>query len=103
MQFLIFIHVFFAFATLVMGPLVFLQYNRKIWETKSIWFYLIAHFLTAITAFTFGNIAEISPFKILAVLTIINFGTASYWLAKNEYQNAKKKCFHPMLDSVLLL
>ncbi len=93
MQFLIFIHAFFAFGTLIMGPLVFLQYNRKVWESSLIWFYLIAHFLTAITGLFFGNIAEISPFKILALITIINFGITAFRLQQKNYAKARTTMF----------
>lgn len=97
MQLLIFIHAFFAFSTLIMGPSVFLKYNRKIWAAKLVWIYLIAHFLTAITAFTFGDITEISPFKILAVLTIFNFATTCYFLQNDNFQKARQKMFPPYI------
>ena len=97
MQFLIQFHAFFAFSTLIMGPLVFRKNNSKIWEKSTIWFYLIAHLITAFTGLFFSAFNEITPFKLLAVLTIINFSTATIYLSKKNFEKAKRNMFPPYI------
>ena len=85
----VFIHVFIAFTTIFSGLLVYTQKDLKVWSTNKIWFYLIPHLLTAITAFTLSPLLEFSFFKVLAVATFLAFFQCINRLRFNDLVRAR--------------
>ena len=89
MPFLIPVHAFFAFATLISGVFVYTQKDSKLWQTPRIWLYLIPHLITAITGLFFGKFNQISIFKALAILTIFQFIRILFLMNKKDFDKPK--------------
>ncbi len=93
MQTIIFIHAFFAFATLISGVFVYSAKDSILWQKPTLWLYLLPHLITAITGLSFGSLFEFSPFRVLSLLTIVTFARVVYCISKQKFDTAKAKMF----------